>query len=105
MSTEKKGTIQMKAIALSIAALFAAAPAFADDAVVVPDDNGTTVIRDHGPLHDNTTIIEHRKPDAVVVPDAEHRDDGYSNGAGAGDEGVGVDVDTHEHVPPPNDDK
>ena len=88
-----------------IALLFVAGPAFANEAVVVPNDNGTTVIRDHGLFHDKTTVIEHRKPDVELVPDPEHREDGYSSGAGPGDEGVGVDVERHEHAPPPEGDK
>jgi hypothetical protein len=89
-----------------MAALFVAAPAFADEAVVVPDDNGRTVVREHGLFHDKTTIIDHSKPDtpdAVVVP--EDRDelivtpnDGPSSGE------VGVDVETHERVSPRDDD-
>jgi len=88
-----------------IALLFVAGPAFANEAVVVPNDNGTTVIRDHGLLHDKTTVIEHRKPDVEVVPDPEHREDGYSNGAGPGDVGVGVDVERHDRAAPPDGDK
>ena len=94
----------MKALAFSIAALFAAAPAFADEAVVVPDDNGRTVIKEHGLFHDKTTIIDHRAPDTDTVVVPENRDYN-SNGSGSGDAGVGVDVETHEHVaPPPSDD-
>jgi hypothetical protein len=95
----------MRALAFSIAALFASAPAFAEEAVVVPNDNGRTVIHEDGPFHDKTTIIDHRKPDTVVVPE-EHRD--YdSNGAGSGDVGSGVDIETHDRVapPPPDDDR
>ena len=95
----------MRPLVFSIAVLFAAGPAFANEAVVVPNDNGTTVIRDHGLFHDKTTVIEHRKPDVELVPDPEHREDGYSSGAGPGDEGVGVDVERHEHAPPPEGDK
>jgi hypothetical protein len=95
----------MRVLALSVAAFFAAAPALADEAVVVPDDNGRTVIHDRGLLHDKTTIIEHRRPDAVVIPE-EHDDVTVSpdNGASSGE--VGVDVETREHiVPPPDDDR
>jgi hypothetical protein len=92
----------MKALAFSAVALFAIAPAFADEAVVVPNDNGTTVIHEEGKHHDKDVVIEHRKPDAVVVPEERHYD---SNGASSGDVGVGVDVETHEHLPPPDDDK
>ena len=97
----------MRVLALSIVALFAAAPAFADEAVVVPDDNGRTVIHDRGLLHDKTTIIDHRTPDAVVVPDDDDDADEVivspDNGASSGE--VGVDVETHEHLPPPDDDR
>jgi hypothetical protein len=94
----------MRALAFSLAAIFASAPAFAGEAVVVPDDNGRTVIHEDGLFHDKTTIIDHRKPDTVVVPE-DHRD--YdSNGAGAGDAGVGVDIETHDRsAPPPSDDR
>lgn len=94
----------MKALAFSVAAFFAAAPAFADEAVVVPDDNGRTVVKEHGLFHDKTTIIDHSKPDTdtVVVPEERHYN---SNGASSGDVGVGVDVETHEHIPPPDDDR
>lgn len=94
----------MQVLAFSIAALFAIAPAFADDAVIVPNDNGQTVIHDHGLTHDKTTIIEHRMPDAVVVPE-DHSDVTVSpdNGPSSGD--TGVDIETHEHEPtPPPDD-
>lgn len=95
----------MRALVFSMAALFAAAPAFADEAVVVPDDHGRTVIHDRGLFHDKTTIIDHRKPDAVVVPE-DHHDVTVSpdNGSGSGE--AGVDIETHEHVgpPPPQDD-
>lgn len=93
----------MRILALSVAALFAAAPAFADD-VVVPDDNGRTVIQEHGPVHDKTTIIEHHEPDAVVVP-KEHPDVTVSPDHGASSGETGVDVETHEHLPPPDDDR
>lgn len=91
----------MRSLAFFVAAMFAAGPAFADEAVVVPDDNGKTVIKEHGLFHDKTTIIDHRRPDAdtVVVPDE------HSNGPSSGDVGVGVDVETHEHIPPPDDDR
>jgi hypothetical protein len=93
----------MRALAFTIAAFFAAAPALADEAVVVPDDNGRTVIHERGPLHDKTTIIDHRKPDTVVVPE-EHHDVTVTpdNGASSGE--AGVDIETHEHVEPPPDD-
>jgi hypothetical protein len=94
----------MKALAFSLAALFAVTPAIADEAVVVPDDNGRTVIKEHGLFHDKTTIIDHRQPDAVVVPE-EHRSVTVTpdNGASSGE--VGVDVERHSQVPPPNDDR
>lgn len=97
----------MRALAFSIAALFAAAPAFADEAVVVPDDNGRTVIHDRGLFHDRTTIIDHSKPDTVVVPETHDEVTGPpDNGASSGE--GGVDIETHEHVgpppPPPDDD-
>ena len=92
----------MKALAFSIAALFAVAPAMADEAVVVPDDNGRTVIKEHGLFHDKTTIIDHSQPDAVVVPDdRDHVTVSPDNGASSGE--VGVDVRTHEHVSPGDD--
>lgn len=90
----------MRALAFSVAAFFAAAPALADEAVVVPDDNGRTVIKEHGLFHDKTTIIDHDRPDSgtVVVPEERHYD---SNGTGNGDTGVGVDIETHKVVPVP----
>jgi hypothetical protein len=93
----------MRALAFSVAAFFAVAPAFADEAVVVPDDNGRTVIKEHGLFHDKTTIIDHDRPasDAVVVPEERHY---HSDGASSGDVGVGVDVETHKDVPPPAED-
>jgi hypothetical protein len=97
----------MRVLALSVAAFLAAAPALADEAIVIPDDNGRTVIHDRGLLHDKTTIIEHRNPDTVVVPE-DHDDVTISpdNGASSGEAGVDVDVETHEHiVPPPDDDR
>lgn len=93
----------MRVLALAISALFVAAPAFADEAVVVPDDNGRTVIREHGLFHDKTTIIDHSKPDTVVVP--ENRDEVIvtpNDGPSTGE--VGVDVETHERVSPRDDD-
>lgn len=93
----------MRVLALAISALFVAAPALADEAVVVPDDNGRTVIREHGLFHDKTTIIDHSKPDAVVVP--ENRDEVIvtpNDGPSTGE--VGVDVETHERVSPRDDD-
>ena len=93
----------MRVLALAISALFVAAPAFADEAVVVPDDNGRTVVREHGLFHDKTTIIDHSKPDTVVVP--ENRDEVIvtpNDGPSTGE--VGVDVETHERVSPRDDD-
>jgi hypothetical protein len=93
----------MRVLALAISALFVAAPALADEAVVVPDDNGRTVIREHGLFHDKTTIIDHSKPDTVVVP--ENRDEVIvtpNDGPSTGE--VGVDVETHERVSPRDDD-
>jgi hypothetical protein len=94
----------MKALAFSVAALFAIAPAFADEAVVVPDDNGRTVIKERGPFHDKTTIIDHRKPDAVVVPE-HHPDVTVTPDTGASSGEVGVDVETHGRVVHPDDDR
>lgn len=90
----------MKILALSVATMFFAAPAFSDEAVVIPNDNGRTVVQEHGLFHDKTTIIEHREPDAVVIPEERH--DGTiapDNGASSGE--VGVDIGTHEHLPRP----
>jgi hypothetical protein len=89
----------MRALIFSVAALFAVVPAIADEAVVVPDDSGRTVIKEHGLFHDKTTIIEHDRPDAVVVPE-ERRDETVSPDTGASSGEVGVDVETHEHVDP-----
>jgi inosine-uridine nucleoside N-ribohydrolase len=91
----------MRVLALSIAALFIAVPAFADEAVVVPDDNGRTIVHEHGPFHDETTIIDHRKPE--VVPE-EHHDVTITPNDGPSSGEVGVDVETHEHVSPRDDD-
>jgi hypothetical protein len=54
-------------------------------------------------LHDKTTIIDHRKPDTVVVPEEHHNVTVTpDNGASSGE--AGVDIETHEHVEPPPDD-
>ncbi len=93
----------MRALVFAPAMIAVGAPVFAGEAVVVPDDNGRTIIKEYGPFHEKTTIIDHRKPDADTVVVPERRYD--SNGRGNGDVGVGVDVETHGPLPPPEDDK
>lgn len=93
----------MRTLALSMAILFVAVPAFADETVVVPADNGRTIAREHGLIHDKVTIIDHAKHDAAVIPGEDDEvifapNDGASTGE------VGVDLETHERVPPRNDD-
>lgn len=86
----------MKGLIL-VAAIFAVSPVMADEAVVVPDHHDTTVIHEHEVHHDNPgVVIEHKKPDAVIID----RDRHYSNGGSTGE--VGVDVETHRHELPPD---
>jgi hypothetical protein len=87
--------------AATFAGAFALTPAFADEAVIVPDHRDTTVIHENERRSDGPVIIEKdRQPDAVIVD----RDRHYSNGGSSGEVGVGVDlggvgVETHSHNP------
>ena len=87
-------------VAATIAAVFTVAPAFADEAVIVPDHHDTTVIHENDRRSDAPVIIEKKRPDAVII-DRDHDKD-YSNGGstgevGVGIRGVGVDIETHRH--------
>lgn len=81
-------------VAATIAAAFAVSPAFADEAVIVPDHHDTTVI------HEND-----RRSDGPVIVDKNRRDDrdrhdsngGSTGEVGVGVGGIGVDVGAHSH--------
>ena len=87
-------------VAATIAAAFAVAPAFADEAIIVPNHHDTTVIHENDRRSDGPVIIEQQRPDAVII-DRDHDRD-YSNGGSTGEVGigvggVGVDIGTHRH--------
>ncbi len=85
-------------MAATIAAALAVSPAFADEAVVLPDHHDTTVIHENDRRSDDPVIVEKTRPDAVIVDhDRRYSNGGSSGEVGVGVGGVGVDVKTHGH--------
>jgi hypothetical protein len=81
-------------VAATIAAAFVVSPAFADEAIVVPDHHDTTVIHENDRRSDGPVIVDKNR--------REDRDQDYSNGGSTGEVGVdiggvGVGVETHSH--------
>ncbi len=81
-------------MAATISAAFAVSPAFADEAVVVPDHHDTTVIHENDRRSDGPVIIEKNRRDDRD----RHDSNGGSTGeVGVGVGGVGVGLDTRSH--------
>ena len=89
-------------VAAAIATACAVSPAFADEAVIVPDHHDTTMIHENDRRSDDPVIVEKKRPDAVIID----HDRDYSNGRSSGEVGVdiggvgvGIETHTHDHEP------